>query len=290
MKKMLNIKLSLVKWITFALLLMCLLSLLSCKKEVQSTVGTRYVVLSPEIAEIIALLEGTDNVVGVTKECTYPAIYETKTNVGMFGTINKELLISLKPSIVFATSLEQQAIASELNKLGVRVVTVYPKSIKEMLSGIVTIGKAIGKEERATFVADSLRTVLEGLKANTKDKPRPKVYLEIYREPLMSVSDKSFVGELIELAGGDNIFSRLERDYARIKMEDLLKAKPEIMICYSKDIKENVKSRMGWQDIPAIKNDKIYFDADLNPDWMLRAGPRCVLGAIRLQEILYADN
>jgi iron complex transport system substrate-binding protein len=159
-----------------------------------------------------------------------------------------------------------------------------------MLSGIVTIGKAIGKEERATFVADSLRTVLDGLKANTKGKPRPKVYLEIYREPLMSVSDKSFVGELIELAGGDNIFSRLERDYARIKMEDLLKAKPEIMICYSKDIKENVKSRMGWQDIPAIKNDKIYFDADLNPDWMLRAGPRCVLGAIRLQEILYADN
>jgi len=132
-----------------------------------------------------------------------------------------------------------------------------------------------------------LRTELDNIRKKVALDYLPKVYLEIYREPLMSVSDKSFVGELIELAGGDNIFSDLERDYSRVKAEDIIRAKPDIMICYSRDSRENISKRMGWKDIPALKDNKIYFESDINPDWLLRAGPRCVLGAKRLQEIFY---
>jgi iron complex transport system substrate-binding protein len=128
------------------------------------------------------------------------------------------------------------------------------------------------------------------MRTATIGKPRPKVYLEINLEPLMSVSDQSFVGELIELAGGDNIFTTLERDYSRIKAESVIKAKPEIMICYSQDTMDNIRKRLGWKDIPAIKNQLIYFEKDLNPDWLLRAGPRCLLGIMRLQEILYHNQ
>ena len=105
----------------------------------------------------------------------------------------------------------------------------------------------------------------------------------------MSVSDQSFVGELIELAGGDNIFTELERDYSRIKAEDVIRAAPDIIICYSQDSVDNIKKRMGWQNIPAVQNNRIYFEKDLNPDWILRAGPRCILGARRLQEIFYSE-
>ncbi len=258
-----------------------------CKTPRPESTGTRYVVLSPEIAEIISVIEGTDNIVGITEECNFPDTYEGKVVVGKFGTLNKERIISLRPSIVFATSLEQQAIASELAKLGIKVITVYPKTIAEMLTGIQTVGTAIGKAERAAFVADSLRTELDNIRKKVALDYLPKVYLEIYREPLMSVSDKSFVGELIELAGGDNIFSDLERDYSRVKAEDIIRAKPDIMICYSRDSRENISKRMGWKDIPALKDNKIYFESDINPDWLLRAGPRCVLGAKRLQEIFY---
>lgn len=267
--------------------ILILLLLFTCKPSKQVVSEKRYVILSPEIAEIIATLEGVDNVVGITEECTFPETFKGKTSVGKFGTLNKELIVSLKPSIVFASSLEQQAIASELSKLGIPVVTVYPKTIEEMLSGIITVGKAIGLEQRAVFVSDSLRSELEKVRSQAVGKQRPKVYLEIYREPLMSVSDASFVGELIELAGGDNIFATLERDYSRIKAEDVIKARPEVMICYSQDTVDNIVKRMGWQSIPAVRNRKILVESDLNPDWMLRAGPRCVLGAKRLQEILY---
>jgi len=268
-------------------LMVCFMMLTACKTAKFKTEGKRYVVLSPEIAEIIAMIEGTDNIVGITEECNFPSEYAGKTVVGKFGSVNKERLISLKPGIVFVSSLEQRSLASDLAKLGIRYVTIYPSTIAEMLTGIQTIGDVLGKPQRAKFVADSLRAELEKVRANTANKPRPKVYLEIYREPLMSVSDQSFVGELIELAGGDNIFSKLERDYSRIKAEDVIKAKPEIMICYSQDSKDNIRKRLGWKNLPAIRNDRIYFEPEINPDLILRAGPRCLLGAKRLQELFY---
>ena len=268
-------------------LMVCLVVLTACKKPMPQHQGNRYVVLSPEIAEIIALIEGTDNIVGITEECNFPAEYAGKVVVGKFGSVNKERIVALKPSIVFVSSLEQRSLASDLAKLGIRYVTIYPQNITDMLTGIQTIGDILGKSQRGKFVADSLRAELDSLKAITLNKPRPKVYLEIYRATLMSVSDKSYVGELIELAGGDNVFSVLERDYSRVSAEQVINARPDIMICYSQDTRDNIKKRLGWAGIPALKNDRIYFEKDINPDLILRAGPRCVLGVQRLQEIFY---
>jgi ABC-type Fe3+-hydroxamate transport system substrate-binding protein len=287
MKKACAGPLKILLYISVLVLAAALGSVSACKQVNKLVSGHRYVVLSPELAEIIAAIEGTDNIIGITEECNYPEALKSKTVVGKFGTLDKEAIIALKPSLVFASSLEQQAIAAELSKLDIRVVTVYPKTINEMLQGIITVGKAIGKEERAKAVADTLYRSLELTRTMTINIPRPKVYLEIYREPLMSVSDKSFVGELIELAGGDNIFSELERDYSRVKAEDVIKANPDVIICYSQDSMANIKRRMGWQNITAVKNNHIYFEKDINPDWILRAGPRCHKGAYRLFELIH---
>lgn len=267
--------------------MICLTLLVACKTPEIQTNGKRYVVLSPEIAEIIAIIEGTGNIVGITEECNFPTEYAGKVVVGKFGAVNKERIVSLKPGVVFVSSLEQRTLASDLAKLGIKYVVVYPQTIEDMLMGIKTIGDVLGKPERAAFVADSIKTELNNIRKKTINQPRPKVYLEIYREPLMSVSDKSYVGELLELAGGDNIFPKLERDYSRVNAEQVIKARPEIMICYSQVPKESITKRMGWKSIPAIKNDRIYFEKDINPDLILRAGPRCVSGAKRLQEIIY---
>jgi len=272
-------------------ILLCVIAMVflsvSCQQAEKAEKAKGYVVLSPELAEIIAAIEGTDNIIGRTQECDYPPQILSVPVVGNFGKVNKEDIIKLKPDLVFASSLEQQAIGSDLAKLGIKVVTVYPKTISEMLQGIITVGTAIGREARAKEVADTLYRSLELTGMLTNSIPRPKVYLEIYREPLMSVSDKSFVGELIELAGGDNIFSELERDYSRIKAEDVIKAKPDVIICYSQETAESIRKRLGWQDIPAVKNHRIYFEKDIDPDLIMRAGPRCHLGAKRLFELIH---
>lgn len=268
----------------YTLFLLLILMLQSCSNSSKTEVA-RYVVLSPEVAEILCAIGAADQIVGITEECTYPSDLAGKQIVGKFGALDREQIIALKPSIIFSSALEQEAIAAEFTKLGYRVESFYPESIDDLLIGIRHLGLITDHGEAAASLADSLSTFISGMK-HTTPQIRPKIYLEIYRDPLMSVADSSFVGQLIETAGGDNIFSSLERDYARIKTEAVIQEAPDIMICYSQDSLESILNRKGWQDIPAIKNKRIYFDQDISPDLIQRAGPRIIQGLQRLREII----
>ncbi|MDI3504104.1 MAG: cobalamin transport system substrate-binding protein [Candidatus Cloacimonadota bacterium] len=266
------------------ILLLFVSGLMSCSQQPEAG-KDRYVVLSPELAEIISALGATESIVGITAECSYPPQLLDKKIVGNFGAIKVEEVLKLNPEIVFTSALEQEAIAYDLQKLGIRVVSSYPKSLAELQSEIIRIGEIIGRQAAAAALADSLRTRIQGIQAAAANLPQPKVYLEIYRDPLMSVADDSFVGKLIETAGGDNIFSSLERDYARVKAEEIISAAPDIIICFSRDTIPNIRARKGWGDIPAIRNAMIFTEADIHPDLIQRAGPRSIDGMLRLQEI-----
>jgi len=246
------------------------------------------VVLSPEIAEIICALNAEEEITGITAECNYPPSLKAKKVVGSFSKVNPESILALNPEYVFCSSLEQEGIASDLRNLGFQVEVIYPESISEMLAAIERIGILLDRKEEAMKLVNQFSQELEAIKRNSQGKPHPKVYLEIYRNPLMSVSDASLIGELIETAGGDNIFPTLERDYARVNPEAVIAANPDIMICYSQDTLENIINRKGWQNIPAIKNRRIYFERDINPDLIQRATPRCVEGMKILANIFAA--
>ena len=259
--------------------------LISCQQAETKQSGQRLVVLSPEVAEIVAALDAADRIVALTEECDYPPSLSKIKKVGKFGNVDREAILSLRPDLVFASGLEQEALAQELAKLGLRVEQVYPQSLSALPQEILRIGNLIDRQQKATDLADSLSNAIREIKASMAGKPRPKVYLEIYRDPLMSVSDSSFVGKVIETAGGDNLFSRLERDYARVRAEDVVAGAPDIIICYSQDNLANILARKGWQDIPAIRNGRVYFERDLDPDLILRATPRTLQGLRRLQAL-----
>jgi len=267
------------------LMFLLMMILVSCNKQEQVRNGQKIVVLSPEVAEIIASLGATDLLVGRTLECDYPEELLKVPVVGNFGAINKEKVIALKPDLVFTSALEQDAITQELQKIGIKVHQIYPKKLDDLPVIIKQIGDLIGKEKEAQSLADSVATAIEEVRSRAANIHHPRVYVEIYRNPLMSVSDESFVGDVIESAGGDNIFPRLERDYARVDPEDVILAQPEIIICYSQDTLEGICSRKGWSNIPAVKNQRIYFEKDIDPDLIQQATPRTVQGLWLLYEI-----
>ena len=273
-------------WKLSALLFVLLLFISCSNKEKKTDSKPRYIITSPEIAEIIAAIQGTENIVGVTTDCDYPPELQNITKVGTFGKVDIEKVIKLKPTLVFTSGLEQDFLASELQKMKIPVMKIYPQSVAGLINSIRDIGRTIGGMVRANALADSLENSIKNFILNNVMIKRPKVYPEIYGDPLMSVSSKSFVGELIDLAGGENIFAELPRDYSRIKPEDVIEKNPDIIIvAYPGMTPTQVKERKGWAQINACKNDKIYTTADIDPDLILRASPRVILGIEKLKEL-----
>ena len=264
-----------------------LLLLIGCQQQDRSFDQDRYIVTSPEVAEILAALGAIENIVGITQECNYPIELNNIEKVGNFGKVDFEKIIDLKPNIVFTSGLEQDALSSELAKLNIRVEKIYPNSIAELLNSILRIGVLVDRKEQAETLADSLRNELAKME-EYKFSQIPRIYIEIYGDPLMSVNKISFVGELITLAGGDNIFSSLPREYSRIDAEKVIETDPEVIILtYPGVSAEDVQLRKGWEVISALKNNKIFSASDIDPDLILRASPRCITGIKQLYKAFH---
>ena len=274
----------------FVLLLLAALIISSCGKTVQKDNSDQKIVItSPEVAEIIYHLQGSKNIAGVTVECNYPKAMQSIPRVGTFGRIDIEKVAAIQPDIVFVSGLEQNFMAAELQKLSMRVEKIYPSTLDEMVLAVRNIAQIINEDQAGKLLADSLNAKIAEYRNSMPDM-RPRLYVEIYGDPIMSVADSSFVGELVELAGFDNIFAELPRDYSRVPAEDVLAADPEyILLLYPGITVGQMQSRKGWGNIPAIQNNNIITADDINPDLLLRASPRCLEGVKLLRNWL-EDN
>lgn len=268
----------------FIAFLILVFFLFSCGKR-EKVVRQGYIVTSPEVAEIIVALDAEQSILAITAECDFPPSLQKLPKIGNFGKIKLEKIYEYNPEIIFISGLEQDFLAAELQKADFSIIQVYPNSIKEFFNTISLIGEKINKRDEARKLSDNLQKELLKYEDTRFSKIKPKVYVEIYGQPLMSVSDSSFVGELIELAGGDNIFNQLPREYARINPEMILTANPEIIILtYPGITKKQIKARKGWNKLSAVKKNQIYTVSDLDPDLILRASPRIISGLQKLNE------
>ncbi len=267
-----------------AVCLMVLFVVSSCVDAENYNDQPRLVITSPEVGEILYLLQGTENVVGVTREVNYPEAFAELPQVGRFGAVSLERIIELNPTLVITSGLEQQQLAGELGKIGINTLVVYPLSLSQMLDSIEQVANELHIPDRGKAVRDSLEAIINS-KVSPQD-PRPRVYVEIYGNPIMSVSSESFIGEVISIAGGENIFPSLPREYSMIRQEKVIAANPQIIIItYPGVTAEHIKNRKGWSQIEACRYDRIYTLDEINPDLLLRAGPRVVAGIEMLQAI-----
>lgn len=272
--------------IIFHLICSLFILLISCSQKQnvsRSEQNQNIIVLSPEVAEIVCTLDGADKIAAVTRECDYPPILKNKSRVGSFSSPDLEKIISLEPDYIFLSGLEQEVIKNKLNKLNTRVYQFYPTSVDTLLHTFKKIGKLINKERKA----DSLINYFNSELANIPiPEEKPKVFFEVYKNPIMTVSAESFVGDVINKSGGKNAFVELARDYCRIPAERVIEANPDIIIISYPGInKKEVKERSGWETIEAIQNDRIYTRNDLDIETIIRAGPRTIKGIKTLNRI-----
>jgi iron complex transport system substrate-binding protein len=242
--------------------------------------------LVPSVTEILFALGVGDQLRGVTTFCDYPEEALAIPKVGDFSNPSIERIVGIEPDLVFATIPEQQRTVENLINLGVRTEVVSPESIGDILLAIEQIGDWIGASSRAAEIVEEMSAQLGALEKRVRTRKKPKVYVELDVNPLFTAGRGSFVNELLERAGGENIVeSRM--GYIAINAELIIARDPEVIVLTHPGSGEDMASRAGWDVVSAVRNGRIVDDID--PNLIMRPGPRCVQGAVELFNRFYPD-
>ena len=256
-----------------------------------ATAAPRYISLAPSTTEILFALGLDEEIAGVSSYCNYPLQARSKTKIGDFSHPSMEQIFSLKPDYIFCTGLEQAPVVRELERLKLKVYVSDPASIEELFASISDIGKITNKAREAAELIKKMREDIKAVTARAgliPQEKRIKVFIEIWHEPLMTAGKGSFVDELIVLAGGINIAHDIGRPYSIFSAETVVDRNPGCIIMAYMDRESPlrlIQGRFGWAGIDAVKNKRIYNDID--PDVLLRPGPRITEGLKKIHEKLY---
>jgi iron complex transport system substrate-binding protein len=235
----------------------------------------RIVSLTPSHTETLFALGLGDRVVGVTTFCDYPEEAKSKEKVGSFADIDLEKVVGLNPDLVLATSLHAQTVAPALRERGLTVAVLEATDIETTLEKIATIGKLTGRAQEAAALNEGIQARLDAVAAKiSQATSRPRVYWEL-DAMLYSAGKDSFVDGLIDLAGGDNVGTRLAGEWPQFNLEALVEADPEVIVLADHDFgetAEKVQGRPGWSGMTAVKEGHLVEVEDIN--LVSRPGPR----------------
>lgn len=255
----------------------------------------RIVSLVPSNTEILFAVGAGQQVVGVTEYCDYPPEAQTREKIGGFSakTISVEKIVALEPDLVLSAGEIQQSVIEALEQAEIPVFALAPERLAGVYHNIETVGRLTGRETQAAEVVaemqDRVAAVTEKSQQIPEDK-RPAVFYEVWDEPLMTAGPTTFVGELIELAGGKNIFADVSEEYPQVSAETVIQRDPDVVLgpdTHGEElIAENIKARPGWENIRAVKEGRIYL---VNGDIVSRSGPRLVDALEAIARTLHPD-
>jgi len=237
---------------------------------------SRIVCLTEETVETLYLLGEQHRIVGVSGYAVRPPqVRREKPRVSAFVSADIPKILALQPDLVLAFSDLQAAIVADLVRAGVAVHVFNQRDIAGILAMIGTLGALVDAADRAGQLAAGFEQRLAAVSATLRPSPKPKVYFEEWDDPL--ISGIGWVSELIEIAGGEDILPELRSRQAAkdriISPEQVRTAAPDVILaswCGKKVVPEKIRQRPGWNEIPAVRNDRI---VEIKSALILQPGP-----------------
>lgn len=238
----------------------------------------RIVCLTEETTEWLYLLGQEHRIAGISGFTVRPSrARKEKPKVSAFTSAKIDKIMALDPDLVLGFSDLQADIAAELIRLGVEVHVFNQRSIEQILSMLVQLGALVGQAQQALdWVADWRRKAERIRASHIPAERRPLVYFEEWDEPI--ITGIQWVSELIELAGGRECFPEhaqqgLGKDRILADPQEVVRRAPDIIIgswCGKKFRPEKVAERPGWEQIPAVKANRLY---EIKSAYILQPGP-----------------
>ncbi len=257
----------------------------------------RIVSTAPSNTEILFAIGAGNQVVGVDNYSDYPPVVPQKVKTGEIAVIggyanpSLEGVVALNPDLVLAATDLQYEFVSALQNKGVVVVALNPKTLNDITRDLALVGTICGNVSEANRLVENLQdraSYISERIASTSVKP--KLYYELWYDPLMSFGSNSLGDELITKAGGTNIFHDNTTMYPTVDSEMVIQKDPDIIVVpvgYMGGVsKTDFEKRAGWGTITAVEEGKIY---TIDENLIDRQGPRAYDGLEDLASIIHPE-
>ena len=253
---------------------------------------TRVVALQPADCEIIYALGAGDMVVGRGEYCDSPAEVLDVPSVQSGYDTNTEQIIALEPQVLFMSTMAQsEEQIQALEAAGVAVVVSETTDIQGVYNAIEMIGKALGKEDKASALVEEMKTCFADIAAKSEGDGTKTVYFEVspLQYGLWTAGKGTFMNEIAEMIGLKNCFDDVE-GWASISEEQVLERNPDYIVTITMYFgegptpTEELLARPGWENVTAIKNAAIL---NLVDNELSRPSPRLMQGAQMMYDFVY---
>jgi len=253
----------------------------------------RIVCLTEETTETLYRLGEERRIVGISGYTVRPArARREKPRVSAFLSAKQDRILALKPDLVLGFSDLQADIGRELAKAGLNVMLFNQRSIDEILSMILTLSAMVGAAGKGERLVAELEAGLAAVRESARCfRARPRVYFEEWDEPM--ISGIRWVSELVEVAGGQDVFSELSLSQAaagRIIQDpaELLRRAPDIVVaswCGKKFRPERFAARPGFDALPAVRDGELH---EIKSSEILQPGPAALTDGLRQLHAIFA--
>lgn len=230
-----------------------------------------------------------------TEYCDYTTEILEVEDVGSGNTTDIELIISLAPDVVFMGTMAQtEAQNNQLEAAGIAVIVSDANDLAGTYDSIVLTGKVLNRNDEAIGIINDMRSKIANIeeKASQSSVDGKRIYFEVspLEWGLWTTGEGTFINEAATILGLENVFNDVN-GWAEVSEEQVLERKPDFIVTTTMayegiDAVDGIKSRTGWDAIPAVADDKII---EMSDNSLMRPGPRLAAGIEQLYNFVYGD-
>jgi iron complex transport system substrate-binding protein len=251
----------------------------------------RIVCLVPAVTEMLFAIGAGPQVMAVSSFDTYPPEVANLPRVGALLDPDLERILSLRPDlvVVYGTQVE---LRQQLDRAGVPQFVYTHARLADVMSTIRDLGTHVGRTEQAHRVAADIETALDDIRTRVADRRRPRTLLVIGREPgtlrgIIASGGYGFLHEMLEIAGGENVFGDVARESVQATSELVLARRPEVILEIRGSPVSDDRARAAWSalsSVPAVRTGRIHIIGDQRA---VVPGPRIAEGTALFAQALH---
>ena len=257
----------------------------------------RIVSLVPALTEMLFAIGAGPQVVGVGSFDTFPPEIQTLPRVGALLDPDTERILSLRPTLVL-TYGSQTELHKQFERAGIKAYVYRHGGIETIFQTLRDLGDATGRRPQANDVVRGLQARLDAVRARVRGRPKPRVLLVIGRQPktlreIYVSAGRGFLHEVLEIAGGRNVFADVARESTQPSQETLIARTPDVIVELQVEAMfgsaDQAEARTVWSalsSLPAVRNNRVHV---LTGQYLVVPGPRIADATEALARTLHPE-